>query len=251
MVIRATPAAIDRYIPIFNIRECKFAIEREKENTARIVLFKEVGILASYTFEVTFFGSEFLRHMKHSLMMYHAREMVAEINDRYGYILGRKDIQVTHFHMQFLGEDLARGINFASKKRPLVNFWFRHPPKVLVEIPNPFEKEKDDVDLTLLELEKAWLPTGKVQQDRHLEIGEKFEALNRVKLEKKEEEMRLKEETLDDIAVKRRMEAQRKEAITRKKETEKKKKAAQQRLEIQEKKRKAKEQLLHLKGETN
>lgn len=64
MVIRATPAAIDRYIPIFNIRECKFTIEREKENTARIVLFKEYGILASYTFEVTFYGSEYLRHMK-------------------------------------------------------------------------------------------------------------------------------------------------------------------------------------------
>jgi hypothetical protein len=64
MVIRAAPSAIDRFIPIFNIRECKFAIEKEKENTARIVLFKEFGILSSYTFEVTFFGSEFLRHMK-------------------------------------------------------------------------------------------------------------------------------------------------------------------------------------------
>jgi len=66
--------------------------------------------------------------------------------------------------MHLIGEDLARGINFASKKRPLVNYWFRIPPKVLVEISNPFEKEKDEnVDLTLLELEKAWLPTGKVQ----------------------------------------------------------------------------------------
>ena len=66
--------------------------------------------------------------------------------------------------MHYIGEDLARGINFASKKRPLVNYWFRIPPKVLVEISNPFEKEKDEnVDLTRLELEKAWLPTGKVQ----------------------------------------------------------------------------------------
>lgn len=67
MVIRACPAAVDRFIPIFNIRECKFALEKDKENTARIVLYKELGILASYTFEVTFFGSEFLRRMKHTL----------------------------------------------------------------------------------------------------------------------------------------------------------------------------------------
>lgn len=92
MVIRASPSAIDRFIPIFNIRECKFAIEKEKENTARIVLFKEFGILSSFTFEVTFFGSEFLRHMKQTLTLYHTRETVTEINDRYGYILGRKDI---------------------------------------------------------------------------------------------------------------------------------------------------------------
>lgn len=109
--------------------------------------------------------------------------------------------------MRLLGEDLSKAINFASKKRPLVYYWFRLPPKVLVEITNPFEKEKEEVDLTLLELEKAWLPTGKVQQDSHLEIGQKFEQLNRIKQERREEEMRLKEETLDDIAAKRRMEA--------------------------------------------
>jgi hypothetical protein len=40
-----------------------------------------------------------------------------------------------------------------------------------------------------------------------LEIGQKFEQLNRIKQERREEEMRLKEETLDDIAAKRRMEA--------------------------------------------
>jgi hypothetical protein len=162
MVIRTVPAAIDRLIPIFNIRECKFALEREKENTARIVLYRELGILSSYTFEVTFFGSEFLRHHKHSLNLYHSKEGAAVINERYGFQFNKKDIQLTQRHLDLLGEDLIKGVNFASKKRPLINYWFRLPPKVLVEITNPFEKEKDFIDLTLIELEKAWLPTGRV-----------------------------------------------------------------------------------------
>ena len=41
-------------------RDWTFAMEKEKENTARIVLFRELGILNWYTFEATFFGSDAL-----------------------------------------------------------------------------------------------------------------------------------------------------------------------------------------------
>ena len=34
------------------------ALEKDKESTARIVLFKELGIINSYTLEATFYGSE-------------------------------------------------------------------------------------------------------------------------------------------------------------------------------------------------
>jgi hypothetical protein len=34
------------------------SLEKDKETTARIVLFKELGIVNSYTLEATFFGSE-------------------------------------------------------------------------------------------------------------------------------------------------------------------------------------------------
>ena len=34
------------------------ALEKEKDTTARIVLFKEFGIQNSYTLEATFYGSE-------------------------------------------------------------------------------------------------------------------------------------------------------------------------------------------------
>ena len=55
---------MEQICPIFNIRDCKFAMEREKETTARIVLFKEFGILNSYTLECTFFGSDFFKKPK-------------------------------------------------------------------------------------------------------------------------------------------------------------------------------------------
>jgi hypothetical protein len=64
MTIRSVPVGVDRIVPVFNMKNCNFACEKDKENTARIVLFKELGILASYTLEATFFGSEFFRKPK-------------------------------------------------------------------------------------------------------------------------------------------------------------------------------------------
>ena len=40
LVIRAIPVGIDKRVPIFNINSCNFANQKEKENSARIVLFK-------------------------------------------------------------------------------------------------------------------------------------------------------------------------------------------------------------------
>lgn len=232
MVIRTVPASIDRFIPIFNIRECKFATEREKENTARIVLFKELGLLSSHTLECTFFGSENLRHMKHSLSMFHAKETVAEINDTYGFVQGKPNIQLTLRHLSLIGEDLIKGLNFASKKRPLLNYWFRQPPKVMVEIANPFERERDEVDLTLLELEKGWLPVGKVHGDKYADMFS--DQFNR---QRREEEARLREETIDSTAAKRKMDAARKDAASKQLESARKIKAAQLRQERLERRR--------------
>ena len=52
------PEFVSQICPIFNIKDCRFSLEKEKETTARIVLFKELGILNSYTLETTFFKSD-------------------------------------------------------------------------------------------------------------------------------------------------------------------------------------------------
>jgi len=41
---------------MFSSSECKFAVEKDKESTGRIVVFKELGILTSYTLEATYYA---------------------------------------------------------------------------------------------------------------------------------------------------------------------------------------------------
>jgi len=58
-----------------------------------------------------------------------------------------------------------RGINYQSKKKPLLNYWFRQPPKNIIELfkPGGGNMRDDGIDPALLELEKAWKPLGHVR----------------------------------------------------------------------------------------
>ena len=74
-----------------------------------------------------------------------------------------------------------KGINYGSKKKPLLGYWFRNPPPVKVEITNPVVLQReldDDYDPVLRELEQAWRPIGHVDQDKKLGIGDRYEGPN-------------------------------------------------------------------------
>jgi len=43
---------------LFKLKDCRFRIEKNKESTARVVVFKEFGIVNSFTLECSFFGKE-------------------------------------------------------------------------------------------------------------------------------------------------------------------------------------------------
>jgi len=43
-IISSIPESVVNFCPIFSLKECKMAVEKDKETTARIVLFKELGI---------------------------------------------------------------------------------------------------------------------------------------------------------------------------------------------------------------
>ena len=48
--------------PLFSFADCKFANERDKEATARLVMFKQFGIINSYTLESTFYAAFSQKH---------------------------------------------------------------------------------------------------------------------------------------------------------------------------------------------
>ena len=55
-LIRIVPYLLDQKNKCFSFSDCKFANEKEKDSTGRLVMFKEFGILNSYTIESTFYS---------------------------------------------------------------------------------------------------------------------------------------------------------------------------------------------------
>ncbi len=56
--IKVFPSLLHERLDAFNIKDCRFALEKEKEATARIVLFKELSIINCFTMESSFYGTE-------------------------------------------------------------------------------------------------------------------------------------------------------------------------------------------------
>jgi hypothetical protein len=44
--------------PIFDTGNCKYTVERSKEATARVVMWREMGVVGSYTLESTYCGCD-------------------------------------------------------------------------------------------------------------------------------------------------------------------------------------------------
>lgn len=71
-----------------------------------------------------------------------------------------------------VGIDFIRGVNLGSKRQPLLKFWFRVEPKIIVEINKPRE---EDPDWELREMEQRWKPSGGAgTSDKYLGIGDQF-----------------------------------------------------------------------------
>lgn len=85
------------------------ALEKEKDATARIVLYKEFGIYNSYTLEATFFGSE---HFKKPRVYWNkaVEEGGEKINKRYEISEERTDIHITPLDLLYVGHDFLKGI---------------------------------------------------------------------------------------------------------------------------------------------
>ncbi|XP_063304948.1 cytosolic carboxypeptidase 4 [Pelobates fuscus] len=53
---RTLPKILDKIAPAFSMGSCSFLVEKSRESTARVVVWKEIGVLRSYTMESTYCG---------------------------------------------------------------------------------------------------------------------------------------------------------------------------------------------------
>ena len=49
---------LDRLASLFNLQSCSFKVEKSKETTARVVVWRELGVKRSYTMESTYCGAD-------------------------------------------------------------------------------------------------------------------------------------------------------------------------------------------------
>uniref|UniRef100_A0A3P8RVT5 Cytosolic carboxypeptidase 1 n=1 Tax=Amphiprion percula TaxID=161767 RepID=A0A3P8RVT5_AMPPE len=55
---RALPKILSQIAPAFSMASCSFVVERSKESTARVVVWREIGVQRSYTMESTLCGCD-------------------------------------------------------------------------------------------------------------------------------------------------------------------------------------------------
>nr|XP_046209640.1 cytosolic carboxypeptidase 4 isoform X2 [Oncorhynchus gorbuscha] len=55
---RTIPKTLDRIAPAFSFNSCNYLVEKSREATARVVVWREMGVLRSYTMESTYNGCD-------------------------------------------------------------------------------------------------------------------------------------------------------------------------------------------------
>uniref|UniRef100_A0A3P8ZV88 Peptidase M14 domain-containing protein n=1 Tax=Esox lucius TaxID=8010 RepID=A0A3P8ZV88_ESOLU len=55
---RTIPKSLDRIAPAFSFNSCNYLVEKSREATARVVVWREMGVLRSYTMESTYNGCD-------------------------------------------------------------------------------------------------------------------------------------------------------------------------------------------------
>lgn len=62
LILQVLPRHLDKIAPFFSYNFCSFVVEKSKEATARVVVWKELGIARSYTMESTYCGADQGQH---------------------------------------------------------------------------------------------------------------------------------------------------------------------------------------------
>lgn len=57
-VFQTVPKILSQIAPAFSMASCSFVVERSKDSTARVVVWREIGVQRSYTMESTLCGCD-------------------------------------------------------------------------------------------------------------------------------------------------------------------------------------------------
>jgi hypothetical protein len=57
-ILQLLPHLMQHFCPAFALQLCSFRVERERESTARVTLWREFGIKRSYTMESSYCGCD-------------------------------------------------------------------------------------------------------------------------------------------------------------------------------------------------
>lgn len=95
LLAKLVPLCLSTRNRIFSLRDTKFRLEKSKEGTARIVMFRELNIVNSYTLEASFYGPS------HVAALANRDPEPGEANG---------DSHMNEEHLAGLGRDLCRAI---------------------------------------------------------------------------------------------------------------------------------------------
>ncbi|OMJ93182.1 hypothetical protein SteCoe_3873 [Stentor coeruleus] len=110
---RIFPKLLEKISDVFSFNDCVFGLQKAKESTARIVIYKELGIINSFTMEASFCGASIGKHA---------------------------DFHFNQEHLQQLGHDFCEALlDFCSPDQSKVKVIMEE-----LEMLNPYEEEIQD-----------------------------------------------------------------------------------------------------------
>ena len=134
-------------------------------------MHSDLGIVNAYTFRCSALGSAYTGGLagaasgrtKRLFAKLYTRNQIENIRRRYSsgaaYDLHNSFTAATLLES---GADLARGINFAAKRLPLLRLWFRQAPRALVKLPRRRKgaRRAEEAEQALVDREHFWKAPG-------------------------------------------------------------------------------------------
>lgn len=74
-VFQTLPKILSQIAPAFSMASCSFVVERSKEATARVVVWREIGVQRSYTMESTLCGCDQGKYKVNMCFIWHVDDM--------------------------------------------------------------------------------------------------------------------------------------------------------------------------------